>query len=153
VSRRGDVAADVAGGASFVDNRDILLDWRKVGRLRPSYSSTLRSGAVDNNRLHSMRRSILKIRSLTSHELPSSMGNTLSRCGLRLAALLQVTWVSSNTMESTDSISFATYPSLQVIFSKVEFLPGGSPSLLSSPELWFTSCYPPINFSFLSLIP
>jgi hypothetical protein len=26
VSRRGDVGVDVAGGASFVDNRDILLD-------------------------------------------------------------------------------------------------------------------------------
>ena len=51
VSRRDDIAAGVAGGASFVDDRDILLDWRKVGRFRPSYSSTLRSRTVHNNRL------------------------------------------------------------------------------------------------------
>ena len=51
VSRRDDVAADVAGGASFVDNRDILLDRRIVGCFRPPYSSTLRSRTVDNNRL------------------------------------------------------------------------------------------------------
>ena len=50
VSRCGDVGADVAGGASFVDNRDILFDRMEVGRFRPSYSSILRLRTVDNIR-------------------------------------------------------------------------------------------------------
>jgi hypothetical protein len=143
VSRRDDIAAGVAGGASFVDDRDILLDWRKVGRFRPSYSSTLRSRTVDNNRLYFLGRPTLKIRSLASHELPSSTGNTLSRSGLAGRRVGAVTFQNPEKTSPT------------VIFSKVKFLPSGSPSLLFSPLQGssFTSCYLSIIFSFLSLIP
>jgi len=70
VSRRGDVGADVAGGASFVDNGDILLDWRKSAvsdRLIHLHCVLERLTTLDFN---FWGGPISKIRSLASHELP-----------------------------------------------------------------------------------
>ena len=83
VSRRGDVDVDVAGGASFVDNKDILLDWKEVGRFRPSYSSTLRLRTVDNIRLlisgDGQSRKSDPWQDISNHP---EKGNTLSRSGI-----------------------------------------------------------------------
>ena len=80
VSRRDDVGADVAGGASFVDNRDILLDWKEVSRFRLSYSSTLRFRTVDN--LTSGDGQSPKSDPWQAMTYHPQKGNTLSRPGL-----------------------------------------------------------------------
>jgi hypothetical protein len=51
VSRRDDVVANVATGASFVDDRDILFDWRKHRPFQTVLFIYIAFRAVDNNGL------------------------------------------------------------------------------------------------------